>query len=46
MITFCMTLMAHCFGRRSVEDYIWVVAMMLGFLELMVTVLVLGEMLK
>lgn len=46
MITFFATLIAHCFGRRPVEDYIWVIAMMIGFLELMVTALIVGEALK
>lgn len=46
MITFFMTLTAHVFGKRAVEEHIWIIAMMLGFVELMITALVVGEMFK
>lgn len=46
MITFFVTLMAHAFGRRRLEDHIWIIALMLGVLEIMFTALVLGEAVK
>lgn len=46
MITFFMTLLAHCFGRRPVDEVIWVIAMMVGMLELAITGLAIGELLK
>lgn len=46
MITFFMTLLAHCFGRRPVDEVIWVIAMMVGMLELLITGLAIGELLK
>lgn len=46
MITFLTTLMVHCFGRRPVDEVIWIIVMMLGALEIMITGLMIGEMLK
>lgn len=46
MITFFVTIMAHCFGRRPVEDYIWVVAMMIGMLELLIVGVSIAELIK
>ena len=46
MITFFVTLMAHCFGRRSVDDAIWVIAVMIGVLEIMFCALILAGMMK
>ena len=46
MITFLTTLMAHCFGRRPVDEVILIIVMMLGALEIMITGLMIGEMLK
>lgn len=46
MITFFMTLLAHCFGRRPVDEVIWVMAMMVGMLELAITGMAIGELLK
>lgn len=46
MITFFMTLLAHCFGRRPVDEVIWMIAMMVGMLELLIAGLAIGELLK
>lgn len=46
MITFFVTMMAHCFGRRPVEDYMWVIAFMLGALEIMFGAIVFAEIMK
>lgn len=46
MITFFVTLLAHCFGRRPIDGLVWYVAVMIGILELMVSAVVLSVVLK
>lgn len=46
MITFFMALMAHCFGRRALEDYMWVIAFFIGMMEIMFGALLLSEGIK
>lgn len=46
MITLFITLMAHCFGRRPVEDYMWVIAFMVGAMEIMFGAMLLVELIK
>ena len=46
MITFFVTIMAHCFGRRPVEDYMWIVAMMIGMAELLMIGMTISESMK
>lgn len=46
MITFFMTLLAHCFGRRPIDEAIWIIAVMLGILEIMFSALLLAGMMK
>lgn len=46
MITFFVTLMAHCFGRRPVDEGIWIIAVMIGILEVMFSGLIIAGELK
>ena len=46
MITFFVTLMAHCFGRRPLDEVIWVIAVMIGVLEIMFSAIILAGMMK
>lgn len=35
MITFFVTLIVHCFGRRPIEeDHIWLIALLIGLFEM------------
>lgn len=46
MITFFVTLMAHCFGRRPVDEVIWGIAVMIGIMEIMLVALLIAGGLK
>ena len=46
MITFLATLMAHCFGRRPVDQAIWIIAVMIGIVEILFGALLIGGALK
>ncbi|QPI18132.1 hypothetical protein POP15_084 [Pectobacterium phage POP15] len=46
MITFLVTLMAHCFGRRPVDEVIWIIAVMIGILEILFGALLIAGALK
>lgn len=46
MITFFVTLLAHCFGRRPVEEGIWIVAVIIGVLEIMFGAVLLAGLIK
>lgn len=38
MITFIATLLAHTFGKRRVEDHIWVISMVCSFCEVLFSI--------
>lgn len=42
MITFFVTLMAHCFGRRPVDEVIWIIALIISVLEIMFGAIILA----
>lgn len=46
MITFFVTLMAHCFGRRPLDEVIWIIAVMIGVLEIMFGAMLLAGAIK
>lgn len=46
MITFLATLMAHCFGRHPVDEVIWIIAVMIGIMEILFAALLIAGALK
>lgn len=46
MITFFVTLMAHCFGRRAVDKGVWIIAVIIGVLEIMFGAIILAGLIK
>lgn len=46
MITFFVTLLAHCFGRRPVDEGIWIIAVFIVGLEMMLGAVLLAGLIK